>query len=276
MWFYSDENGRRVGPVSLDALSKKLAASRSPSSVLVWREGMPGWVRADELPEIARCLPPPLPSPDPEKLPFHRIDLGRSRNQWATAGVGAALLSYVLFGWPLALVAVALCVVALRRSTHLDGAGRKQACIALAIALLTILNGVTRATRREATRRSNPPAAFGATAPTVTAPTAGSPPAPAASGAPAPTADLPPAPATRSVTGIGVAECDDYLAKFAACVDSKVPEGLRSLVREQLEQTRAQWKEHALTPAGKEGLAAGCDAAREAARASMQSYGCTF
>jgi hypothetical protein len=89
--------------------------------------------------------------------------------------------------------------------------------------------------------------------------------APAAAAAPAATA-----------SEFGVPECDDYLTKYMACIDSKVPEAGRAMVRQSLDQTKAQWKQAASTPQGKAGLAMGCKAATDAARTSMAAYGCTF
>jgi hypothetical protein len=103
----------------------------------------------------------------------------------------------------------------------------------------------------------------------------GSQPAPPATSAPAPTQP----PATQPVVTagqFGVAECDDYMAKYLACVDSKVPEAARAMVRQQLEQTKDAWQKAAATPEGKAGLATGCKAAADAAKTSMAAYGCTF
>jgi hypothetical protein len=97
----------------------------------------------------------------------------------------------------------------------------------------------------------------------------------------------PPPPATQApattvaaaATGaaeFGVPECDDYINKYVACIDSKVPEAGRAMIRQQLDQTKAQWKQAASTPEGKAGLAAGCKAATDAARTAMAAYGCAF
>jgi len=100
-----------------------------------------------------------------------------------------------------------------------------------------------------------------------------------ASEKPAP-AQSPAAPAAAAATGagaeFGVAECDDYIRKYLACIDSKVPEAGRTAARQSLEQVKAQWKAAASTPDGKSALATGCKAATDAARTSMAAYGCTF
>jgi hypothetical protein len=48
------------------------------------------------------------------------------------------------------------------------------------------------------------------------------------------------------------------------------------MVRQTLDQTKAQWKQAAATAEGKAGLATGCKAASDAAKTAMQAYGCTF
>jgi hypothetical protein len=83
-------------------------------------------------------------------------------------------------------------------------------------------------------------------------------------------------PAAPAGDKTGVEECDDYLAKYEACVNSKVPEAARATMKSSFEQTRAAWRKAAATPQGKAGLAQACKAARDAAKTSMAAYGCTF
>jgi hypothetical protein len=75
---------------------------------------------------------------------------------------------------------------------------------------------------------------------------------------------------------IGVPECDDYIAKYEACVNSKVPEAMRATVRAQLDTARNSWRQLAGTAQGKAGLAQACKAAHDAAKQSMGAYGCSF
>ena len=93
--------------------------------------------------------------------------------------------------------------------------------------------------------------------------------APAAAQAPA---AKPPAAAAE----FGVPECDDYMAKYVACVDGKVPEAARAALRQSLDQTKAQWKQAASTPEGRSGLAMACKQMTETAKVSMTAYGCSF
>lgn len=93
---------------------------------------------------------------------------------------------------------------------------------------------------------------------------------------PAVPAVQPPAAASVADGDFGVKECDDYIRNYLACVDSKVPEAARAMVRQSLDQAKAQWKAAAATPQGKASLATGCKAASDAARQSMAAYGCQW
>lgn len=83
---------------------------------------------------------------------------------------------------------------------------------------------------------------------------------------------------TTSSTGdkIGVPECDDYIAKYEACVSGKVPEMARGALNSTLKSARDAWRKAASTPEGKAGLAAACKQATEQAKTSMKAYGCEF
>lgn len=85
-----------------------------------------------------------------------------------------------------------------------------------------------------------------------------------------------PASSTTAGASFGVPECDDYIAKYEACINNNVPDAARAMVRQQLDATRAAWKQAAATAEGKAALATGCRAASDTARTAMQAYGCTF
>jgi hypothetical protein len=75
---------------------------------------------------------------------------------------------------------------------------------------------------------------------------------------------------------IGVPECDDYIAKYEACINGKVPEMARAQFNSSMKALRDSWRQAASTPQGKAGLAAACKQATEQAKTSMKSYGCDF
>jgi len=99
-------------------------------------------------------------------------------------------------------------------------------------------------------------------------------PAPAAQEA-APAAEMA-APAEAAGDMIGVPECDEYIKKYEACIDAKVPEASRAAMRQAFDQVRATWKQTAASPGGKEGLAMGCTQALAAAKQSTAAYGCEW
>jgi len=95
-------------------------------------------------------------------------------------------------------------------------------------------------------------------------------------GSPATEARQAPASATAGVNGFGVKECDDYLAKYTECVSSRVPEAVRAEMMAAIGQSKSQWQAAAATPEGRAGLAQACVQATEAAKASMEAYGCRW
>lgn len=101
----------------------------------------------------------------------------------------------------------------------------------------------------------------------------------AAPAEPAATSAEPAAPAaepavTASADSTGIPECDEYLTKVRACYETKVPEAARGAMVDGLNQMKAAWL---ATPADqKAALADACKQATEAAKASLQAYGCTM
>jgi len=81
---------------------------------------------------------------------------------------------------------------------------------------------------------------------------------------------------TSSGDKIGVAECDDFLAKYEACVSGKVPAAAQAAFKTSLDTWRNSWKELAKTPQGKAGLAQACKSALDQAKTSLNSYGCSW
>ena len=75
---------------------------------------------------------------------------------------------------------------------------------------------------------------------------------------------------------IGVPECDDFIAKYDACVSSKVPEMARAQYQSALKQWRESWKKLAENPQTKGTLAAACKQAAEQQAAALKTYGCAW
>jgi hypothetical protein len=93
-----------------------------------------------------------------------------------------------------------------------------------------------------------------------------------------PGATAPAASGGTTVTGgdFGVAACDQYMRKYLACVDSKVPEAGRAAMRQSFEYSRAAWKQAASTPEGRQHMAAACTQAEATAKQAMAPYGCAW
>lgn len=76
---------------------------------------------------------------------------------------------------------------------------------------------------------------------------------------------------------IGIPECDDFIAKYDACISSsKVPEAARAQYKSAIDQWRSSWKKLAENPATKGTLAAACKQAAEQQAAALKSYGCSW
>lgn len=75
---------------------------------------------------------------------------------------------------------------------------------------------------------------------------------------------------------IGVPECDDFIAKYDACVSSKVPEMVRGQYKEAVKQWREGWKKLAEDPNSRPRLVAACKEAAEKQAAALKAYGCTW
>jgi hypothetical protein len=81
---------------------------------------------------------------------------------------------------------------------------------------------------------------------------------------------------TASGDKIGVAECDDFLAKYESCVTGKVPSAAQASFKAGMEQWRKSWKELAANPQTKATLTQVCKTQLDAAKTSLSSYGCTW
>ena len=81
---------------------------------------------------------------------------------------------------------------------------------------------------------------------------------------------------TKSGDKIGVAECDDFLEKYEACVTTKVPEAARASFNSSMQQWRSSWKQLASNPQTKGTLADACKKSLESAKQSLSTYSCAW
>jgi hypothetical protein len=78
---------------------------------------------------------------------------------------------------------------------------------------------------------------------------------------------------------IGIAECDEYVEKYEACVNTKVPKGQRANFMSSFNSMREAWKktvEGSSDPSTKAALAAGCKQSLEGSKKMMASFACTW
>jgi len=76
------------------------------------------------------------------------------------------------------------------------------------------------------------------------------------------------------VEKIGVVECDVYIEKLGNCLNSKVPDMAKGTLKNSFDQAVKGWKQAAVTPEGKAGLANACKMATESAKQMVAAYGC--
>ena len=63
--WYLGVDGQQVGPLAPAEVKARVTAGTATNDTLVWRAGMPGWVRLGEVPELEAApgaTPPPLPA----------------------------------------------------------------------------------------------------------------------------------------------------------------------------------------------------------------------
>jgi hypothetical protein len=80
---------------------------------------------------------------------------------------------------------------------------------------------------------------------------------------------------TTGASEFGVAECDDYMKKYLACIDKLSPTA-QPQAREALEQSRNSWKAAAVTEQGRAMLATTCKAASDSAGPVLRAQGCSW
>jgi hypothetical protein len=89
-------------------------------------------------------------------------------------------------------------------------------------------------------------------------------------------ADAPAAATSPAGEQVGIAECDNFIAAYEACVSSKVPEAARANLRASVTTWRADWKKLANDPQTRGSLAAACQRQREVTITSMRAYNCAW
>lgn len=63
--WYAESQGKRIGPMPKTQLATMARSGELTPATLVWKEGMSGWTKAGEVPELGEVfakVPPPLPT----------------------------------------------------------------------------------------------------------------------------------------------------------------------------------------------------------------------
>jgi hypothetical protein len=81
---------------------------------------------------------------------------------------------------------------------------------------------------------------------------------------------------TTAGAKIGVPECDDFIAKYDACVSGHVPQAARAQYKASLDTWRSQWQKLAANPQTKPTLAKACKTIAEQQQTAMKSFKCTL
>lgn len=74
---------------------------------------------------------------------------------------------------------------------------------------------------------------------------------------------------------VGIAECDDFLEKYEACVKN-MPTASQQTTRDSIVQMRTAWKAAATDASSKAALATSCKSSAASMKQSMSAYGCKF
>jgi hypothetical protein len=74
---------------------------------------------------------------------------------------------------------------------------------------------------------------------------------------------------------IGVAECDEYIEKYMKCIMERMPDKAKGYMKDAIDQSAKAWREAASGPS-KDGVAAVCKVALDAAKQATTSLGCEW
>ena len=83
------------------------------------------------------------------------------------------------------------------------------------------------------------------------------------------------APVAGSSEKIGIPECDDFIAKYNACISDHVPAAKKAEYKENLDAFARTWKQ-LMASSDKSTVAAACKRHSDMARENMKSFGCEF
>ena len=79
-----------------------------------------------------------------------------------------------------------------------------------------------------------------------------------------------------STEKIGIPECDEFVAKYEACITDHVPEAKQRQYRENIAAWSKAWRQQMVNTTARDVVAAACKRHIIASRESMKSFGCEF
>jgi hypothetical protein len=83
-------------------------------------------------------------------------------------------------------------------------------------------------------------------------------------------------PTFASAQEVGIPACDDFIAKYEACVSGKIPAAAQVELTNALGQWRTEWKKLAADPNNNMILTGICNQMQQQSKASFTPYGCAF
>jgi len=175
-WFFA-QNNQQQGPVALQALQDMVRSGQLQSGDLVWREGMPNWLPAAQVPELfagQAAMPAPGAAPQPQwqgqpapyplpgQYPPHGqfpqpgvgtpyygggpggyAPAGKSYNGMAVTSFVLSLVGLLFCGVILGIVSIVLGVVALNgMKTSGNQQGRGLSIAGIIIGVVDIIAGI--------------------------------------------------------------------------------------------------------------------------------------
>jgi hypothetical protein len=84
--YFVGENGKPVGPLTLQQLEERIKAGATKRDDLVWKSGTPAWAQADTVPELGAVFQQAAPPKMPEETRYKELLVGTWQSVQQTQG----------------------------------------------------------------------------------------------------------------------------------------------------------------------------------------------